>query len=51
MWCFHLGVQTPINPFHHCFTILMMMIKMMVMVMTLEYQNIARIANAVQVTL
>ena len=24
MWCFHLGVQTPINPFHHCFTILMM---------------------------
>ena len=45
MWCFHLGVQTPINPFHHCFTILgmtmMMVMVMMVMVMRLGYkQNI-----------
>ena len=44
MWCFHLGVQTPINPFHHCFTILgmtmmMVMMVMMVMVMRLEYKK------------
>ena len=36
MWCFHLGVQTPINPFHHCFTILGMT---MMMVMRLEYKK------------
>ena len=46
MRCFHLGVQTPINPFHHCFTILgmtmmvvMMVMVMMVMVMRLEYKK------------